>query len=190
MSFLRPIAKGPAQLPGRLMRRLGGDQSGAAMVEFALIASLFFFLIFAVLDIALIYWATFELENATNDVARLIRTGQAQDDTPIGESAIKSEICGKTAILYGCSGKLRLNVESFDTFANVAPVDPFDTNGELKGSFTYQPGEGDEIILITTFYEWEPISLFPGLALSNMANGNLLLRAALTFRNEPFEGGN
>jgi len=156
------------------------------MVEFALIAALLFFLTFAVLDVALIYWATFELENATNDAARLIRTGQVQSDPPMSESALKTEICSKTSILFSCSGKLRLNVENFGTFGDVTPVDPFDAGGALKGSFSYQPGAAEDIILITTFYEWQPISVFPGIALSNMANGNLLLRAALTFRNEPF----
>ncbi|GBF27683.1 hypothetical protein MnTg02_02742 [bacterium MnTg02] len=182
--------RGPTRWPCRLMRRLKRDCSGASMVEFSLIAGLFLFLIFAVLDIALIYWANFELENATNDAARLIRTGQVQKDPPMGAATFKSQICAKTAILWDCSGKLQVNVEGFNTFADVAPVDPFDAAGELKQSFAFQPGGGEDIVLVTTFYEWQPFGFFPGLALSNMSNGNLLLRAALTFRNEPFETEN
>ena len=182
--------RGPASWPCHLMRRFRRDRSGASMVEFALIAGLFLFLIFAVLDIALIYWATFELENATNDAARLIRTGQVQKGPPMGAATFKSQICAKTSILWDCSGKLQVNVEGFSAFGDVAPVDPFDADGELKQNFAFQPGSGEDIVLVTAFYEWQPFSLFPGLALSNMSNGNLLLRAALTFKNEPFEDEN
>lgn len=190
MSCVQRKDRGLTRWPRRLMRRLKHDRSGTSMVEFSLIAGLFLFLIFAVLDVALMYWATFELENATNDAARLIRTGQVQKDPPMGAATFKSQICAKTSILWDCSGKLQVNVEGFNTFADVAPVDPFDADGELKQSFAYQPGSGEDIVLVTAFYEWQPFSLFPSLALSNMSNGNLLLRAALTFQNEPFEDEN
>src|SRR5688572_32590660 len=67
--------------PRRSRRAIGdfaGDKSGASALEFALVATPFLLLIFAALEVGLVYFANFTLENAVSRGARLVRTGQAQ----------------------------------------------------------------------------------------------------------------
>ena len=50
------------------------------MIEFALLMLPFFILIFGIFDVGLLIWGGLELDNATSEAARLVRTGQAQSD--------------------------------------------------------------------------------------------------------------
>ena len=54
------------------------DERGSAAIEFAIIAPIFFFLMFVIAETALVFIAEQVMDNAVFETARLIRTGQAQ----------------------------------------------------------------------------------------------------------------
>jgi Flp pilus assembly protein TadG len=58
--------------------RFARDRKGATAVEFAFVAAPFFLLVFAILEIALIFFASAIIEEAVADAARDIRTGELQ----------------------------------------------------------------------------------------------------------------
>src|SRR4051812_32412430 len=62
----------------RVVRRFLKKDDGAAAVEFALVATPFLALVFAIMETALVFFAGQTLETAAADSARLIMTGQAQ----------------------------------------------------------------------------------------------------------------
>src|SRR5215470_4646164 len=64
----------------KLLRRFGRNGRGSAAVEFALVAPMFFALLFAILETALMFFATQVLETITQNSARAVVTGQAQSD--------------------------------------------------------------------------------------------------------------
>jgi Flp pilus assembly protein TadG len=165
--------------------RFTRDESGATIVEFAIVAVPFFLLIFAILEIGLVLWATFELENATEEAGRLIRTGQVFDQS-ISESELRTRVCDRTTILFDCEAKLRLDVRSGQNFAGLSPPTALDGDDNLADNFTYTPGGSNNVVLITTFYEWPLINLISEAGFGNMGSGNRLLRASSVFRSEPF----
>jgi Flp pilus assembly protein TadG len=167
------------------LRCFGSHQRGATMIEFTLIIVPFFVLLFGILEVGLVFWGAFELENATDDTARLVRTGQAQTGS-FDEARLKQEICKRVSLLVNCTAKLRLDVQSFDSFSQMTPPDPLDGDGNLKGSFDYSLGGPQQVVLFTAFYEWPLLNFMSTMSLSNMATGNRLLRASAAFRNEPF----
>ena len=63
----------------RGLRQFGRDASGASAVEFALIALPLFYMLFVILEIGIVFFANYELENAAAQGARMLRTGQAQN---------------------------------------------------------------------------------------------------------------
>ncbi len=146
------------------------------MVEFALAGIPFILLLLATFEIGFVYWANKELENATNDAARLVRTGQAQAAN-MTQADLKREACKVTAILVDCTTRLRLDVRSAVRFADITPPDPMDGNGALKSdsAFTYSPGGADEAVLVSAFFDWP--ALF---------QGERVLRATAPLLNEPF----
>lgn len=172
---IAPISGSGRRLPA-LIVRLAVDRSGATLVEFALIAMPFMLLLLATFEVGFIYWGNKELENAISNASRLVRTGQVQTAS-MTQAQLKTEACKNTAILIDCTSRLRIDVRSAATFGGITPPDPHDSNGGLKSDsdFTFQPGDADEAILVSAFYDWPAIF-----------QGGRILRATAPARNEPF----
>ena len=162
---------------GWWLRRLCGDQAGVSLIEFALIALPFFILLYGTFEMGFVYWANQELENASGYGARLIRTGQVQADG-LNQAQLTTAICSQTSVLVGCTSKLRLDVRSAATLAEITAPVPLNGSGGLKdpGEFTYSPGGANDVVLVTTFYKWPPL----------LRPSDYVLRAAWVGRNEPF----
>ena len=179
---------GPGKGLHRLRARLGGirGERGATLVEFALILIPFFVILFGIFEVGFVFWGTYELENATADAARQIRTGQIRANG--GEAAFRTLVCDRVVLLSRCNTDLRLDVRSFNSFAALqgSPPAPLDNDGELKDSLTFNPGGPRSIVLVSTFYRWPLINPLSGYSISNMAGGARLLQASAAFRNEPF----
>lgn len=157
------------------------------MLEFAIVAVPLVVLTFGIIEVALIAWGTFELENATTDAARLVRTGQAQQGG-FDATALTNRLCERVSMLSNCKSKVRVDVRTSLTFAGITSSSPFGADGALKdsGSYSYDPGGPGQIVIVTAYYEWTLINFSSIALLSNMGNGNRLLQAAVAFKNEPF----
>ncbi len=78
--------------------RAAADVSAATAVEFALVAPLVIALILGAMQIAVIYLAQAELENAAEQAARLVLTNQAPT-----QSNFQTAVCGYLSALFTCS---------------------------------------------------------------------------------------
>ena len=76
-----------------ILRRFGRNRRGSAAVEFALVAPVFFALLFAIIETAIVFFAGQVLETVTQDSARLIMTGQAQT-AAYTQAQFKTNVCG------------------------------------------------------------------------------------------------
>jgi Flp pilus assembly protein TadG len=169
-----------------VIRPFLGDHSGASALEFALVAFPFILLLLAVLEVGIVYFANFELDNAVSQGARLIRTGQAQAGS-FDAGAFKTQVCNHLNAPISCAN-LMLDVRHFTNFSGIDLTNPLDANGNLKTSFTYDPGVGGDVVVVRAFYEWSITAKFPqAIGLSNMGNGDRLLVSTAAFRNEPFQ---
>lgn len=168
-------------------RRFRKAREGTTAVEFGFVAGPFFLLLFALIEVGLMFLATFTLENAVAEASRLIRTGQAQG-SGFSEGQFKTEVCNNVYALFDCSGGLIVDVRKFDNFTSVNVPDAIDGDGNLTGGFQYDPGDGGDIVVVRIFYEWGLLADLPVLDLGNLGNGNRLLSATAAFRNEPFDG--
>lgn len=171
--------------------RFAGDEQGATAVEFGLIAAPFFALMFAILQVGLIFFSGQVLDNATAEASRLIRTGQAQA-SGFSQTDFKNAVCASSGTLFDCQTNLKIDVRTYATFGAADMGKPM-TDGALDdANFTFQMGGREEIVVVRVFYEWPvwvPLMAVPGangVELGDLANGNFLLSSAATFRNEPF----
>jgi Flp pilus assembly protein TadG len=165
--------------------RLRRDEKGATAVEFGLVAIPFIVLLFAILETALVFFAGQTMETAVSNAARLIRTGQAQQQA-LSATDFKDKICEQVMSLFDCQDGLFVEVRKFDTFDTIDLSKPIDENGKLKTDFEYSPGNGGDIVVVRAFYEWPVFVKMLGLDLSNMSDGSHLLTATTAFKNEPF----
>lgn len=175
----------PARLTPARVRRFARDRSGAAAVEFALVAAPFFLLIFLILEVALIFFATAVIEDAVSQSARDIRTGEVQA-TGQTEADFRASICQRINTVADCS-RLRLDVRTFDNFTSTDLSAPLDEDGDLDDqNFMFEPGEAGDVVVVRVFYDWQLLG--PGIinGLADMPGNRRLISSATAFRNEPF----
>lgn len=173
----------------RQAKRLSSDERGVTVIEFALLAPLFFAIIGAILQTSVIFLASQVLESAVNDAARTIRTGQAQAEG-VTIDGFRSEICGRLYGMFGdCSG-LHLRIDTVSGFqsATVTPPVPEDCEApcDWEELQRWTPGVGKEIVLVQAFYRYPVIVQLGALGMANLPDGSRLIGAATVFKNEPF----
>ena len=154
------------------------------MVEFALVAPVFFALLFAIIETALMFFASQVLETITQNSARMIVTGQAQTQAYTA-TQFKTYVCGQIPALFSCNS-LYVDVESYPSFSSITLSTQIDANGNFVNNFTYQPGGPGDIVVVRLFYQYPVYVSLLGFNLSNVNGGKRLLAATAAFRNEPY----
>ncbi|HXG78115.1 MAG TPA: TadE/TadG family type IV pilus assembly protein [Methyloceanibacter sp.] len=166
--------------------RFGGDRSGASALEFALVAVPLLLLLFGIFQVALIYLGNLAIEGAAAQGARLIRTGQAQMQG-LNANTFKEKVCEQLPAFLTCA-KLQVDVRRFNNFGSTQLTNPLDDSGNMKSSFSYDPGNAGDVVVVRVFYAWDVTAEFPSLLnMSNMSGNQRLLMATVAFRNEPYE---
>lgn len=170
----------------RLCRRFVRRQDGSAAVEFALIATPFLALLFAIIETAMVFFAGQTLEAAAADSARLIMTGQAQSQ---GFSAadFKTQVCNRIYGLFDCAGGLYVDVKSYSSFGSISTAAPVTGKNFNSGAMSYSPGTVGDIVVVSLYYQWPIYVSMLGNSLDNLNGGNRLLAATSVFRVEPYK---
>jgi Flp pilus assembly protein TadG len=165
-------------------RRFARAESGATAVEFALLGIPFFALLFALIEVCVIYFATANLDSVVAEAGRLIRTGQVQS-TGMSEAQFKNYICDELTLINDCESNLRVDVRNFTSFSSLTYLPLIDEDGNIVDSTVFQLGTAGDIVLVNVYYSYGVVS--PGMVgLSNLEGGGRLIAAAVAFRNEPF----
>lgn len=161
-------------------------QDGAAAVEFALVAVPFFALLFAILQTAIIFFASQALQAAVADSSRLIMTGQAQQAN-FTAADFKNAVCARVSALFNCATGVTVDVKNYSSFSAINNSPPV-TNGQFdpsKASFGLA-GPGC-IQVVTLYYQWPVYVSLLGLA--DLNGGYKLMSASSVFKNEPYSSG-
>jgi Flp pilus assembly protein TadG len=165
----------------RLFRR---SRRGSAAVEFALVAPVFFALLFAIIETSIVFFANQVLETITQNSARMIMTGQAQA-AGYTQTQFKTYVCGQIPALFAC-GNVYVDVQSYSAFSSVSVNSQIDGAGNFINNMQYNPGTGSDIVVVRLFYQWPLFVTGLGYNISNLAGSKRLLTATAAFRNEPF----
>ena len=173
----------------RLARRFARSDHGVTAVEFALVGPVFFAIIGATIETALVFFAGYALDTAVIDSSRLIRTGQLS--RVASAEVFRAEVCGRLYGMFDCE-ELRIVVAEVGTFEDFTPFDAID---ESDGAWLINvdqvyPGPddiaGNENYVIEAFYKWPTIFNVPGLHKGQTADGKRPLASAHIIRTEPF----
>ena len=180
-----------------MLQRFRRSRCGSAAVEFALIAPLFFVLLFAIIELALMFLATQVLETAVQNSARMILTGQAQSgqlpacpatsSCTTQQELFKNYVCQNSAnTLFECS-QLYVDVQSYsNSFASVTLSSHIDSAGNFDPTMNYNPGGSGQVVVVRLFYQWPLFVTGLGFNISNLAGNKRLLVATAAFQNEPY----
>jgi Flp pilus assembly protein TadG len=169
----------------KALRRFRRNRRGSAAVEFALVAPVFFALLFAIIETAIVFFAGQVLETVTQDSARMIMTGQAQN-AGYTQAQFKTYVCGKISVLFDCVNGIYVDVKSYPGFSSVSINDPIDSGKNFVPPNNYSPGGPGDIVVVRLFYQWPLFVTGLGYNISNLSGSKRLLSATAAFRNEPY----
>jgi Flp pilus assembly protein TadG len=170
-------------------RQYAENRRGAAAVEFAMIAAPFFFIIFALIEVCMIFIMSAVLDHAVYEAARPIRTGGVQREG-LDRDEFRQTVCARFYNLMDCNNLLHVDVRTINRFGMAPTGVPMDANGNIDpGQMTYNPGGPAEIVAVRVFYEWPLFTPVLSKPLANLPGDKHLLEAVAVFRNEPFTSG-
>ncbi len=182
-------------------RRMRADTKGSVAIEFTMIAPVFLLMMMATIETGVIFFAQSALQNAVNDTARLVKTGQSAcftkdaNNNCLGMTAdqFRKQICDEVKTLLKTCEKdvngnsdLQFDVKAYTGgFGGVSNGSPLNA-GTLPNLTDFNTGAACDVVLVRAFYRWPVFT--PGLSffLANMNGQNHLLATAAAFRNEPY----
>jgi Flp pilus assembly protein TadG len=170
-----------------ILRRFRRNRAGSAAVEFALVAPMFFALLFAIIETGIMFFANQVLETITQNAARQIMTGQAQTagDT---QTQFQAYVCSQIPALFTCAN-IAIDVESWPAFSGAMAVTSLiDANCNfISNNLQYNPGGPGSIVLVKLAYQWPLFVTGLGFNITSPGCSNKrLLVAAAAFQNEPY----
>lgn len=185
---------------GKTLGALRAEQKGSAAVEFALIAPLFFALVFSIMEAGWFFFVNSAVEQANANASRLIRTGQAQTSIDAGgaqiytKDAFFSEICNVVSAFGDCEKRLTVDIARFANFDALAndisnPVCRDRDDPTIQGAQFSESDYGtqNEIIRVRVCFLYKPLNPAIGLNMGTDSHGFKEVVALSIFRNEPFE---
>ena len=167
-------------------RMKADSRKGSAAIEFAFVAPVFFVLLLGTFEAAIMFFSQAVLQNSVTDMARLIRTGQAQTSN-MTKDTFRSQLCDKVAPLIACDSNLQIDVQSFTSYTGVNYNSPLKSDRTLDPTQNnYITGNACDVVLVRAFYTWPVVTPALTWFLVNMAGDKHLVTAAAAFRNEPY----
>ena len=168
----------------RIFERLKRDRSGVAAVEFALIALPFFMLIFAIIEIAVMYLVDAALDSALHKSVRQVRVGTAA----AGHwdiNAFKAALCGNLVLPVNCSDNVMVRATVISDMNSVNRVSGIQ-DGKLAVTESFDIGVAGDYVLIQVFLPWTTVMQYYSYSSARLSDGSYALTAAELFKNEPF----
>lgn len=174
-----------------LLGRFRRDRNGSVAIEFTMLAIPFSMLVFAILESCIAFAGQEVLANATDDIARQMRTGQIKT---INQVDLEQLVCDRLDIIVSqdCPG-LSVDLRSFDTFEQAAKFSfrisgdkVVLTNNGSDDEFDVKLGPASSKNMLRVFYKWPVMTDFMSKYLSNMDDGTTLHFASMTWQNEPY----
>lgn len=167
------------------VRRWARKEEGATAVEFSLVAVPFIFLLLGTIEMSLMFTASANLHSATNDAARLIKTGQSQlSGDP--EDMFANKLCEGVNILLDCS-RLQYEVVAMQDFSDFDHYQPsYDEDGNLETQ-GFTPGGSSDVVLIRVSYRYPLMLPLIGNFLSDGPGMTKHLLATVVLQSEPYD---
>ncbi len=162
---------------------LGSDTRGATVVEVALIAPVFFFMVIGIVEYSIYYFRTSHLKHVLYEASRILQTGEVQAASD-PQAHFRTAYCEDAGWLADCS-EIHFDVRSYATLAEIDwPEATFDEEG-LPENFVFDPGGPDELTVLRVA---TPYRFFtPMMAEIFQPDGNAAIIVGYTVaKNEPF----
>ena len=104
------------------------------------------------------------------------------------------QICNVVKAFGGCENRLTIEVDTYDTFADLAadstPMTCADAPPEQLDLIPFNPGEELQIVRVRVCYIYNTLNPAIGITLAEPGTSTRRLISTMIFRNEPYELNN
>lgn len=178
----------------RLRRsRFMRDRGGASAVEFAIVAPVFFALMFSTFEVGWFYFVNANVDAAATNAARMLRTGQVQKAEMTKESFFEDLVCPKVKLFGDCDSRLTVEVRTFNSFSDLAsdatPLVCSDESTTVIDAIPYDPGADRSIVRVRICYMYDTLNPMIGMSLARNEQGQRKVSATYVLRVEPYSKG-
>jgi Flp pilus assembly protein TadG len=177
-----------------LLKKFRRDSSGATAVEFAMIAPVFFLMLFVIAETGLMMFTEYVLQTSVQEAARFVRTGQAQS-TGMAAADFKGKVCRLASVIINCNSKVTVYLASAKTFGTLQGTMPSYLGvgklpGGAPGPSSFQPGGPTCAVGLIATYDWDFSVPYFMSFMANMSGNTTTRRLAgiVMLKNEPFPG--
>lgn len=172
-----------------LLGRFARSRSGAAALEFAFVAPIFFTLAFSIIEGAWQFTRIALIENAASTVSRMIYTGQVSSGS-ISQSDLEKLVCNEVEAVVDCDGDVSIEVTRIAKFTDIPSSNAVckDKDDSSPSSPGYDWTSGDDIVYVRICVTVDVLTpgLGLGLMLPKTSSDKYQVITSLVFRNEPF----
>ena len=169
-----------------VLRRFRRNRRGSAAVEFALVAPVFFALLFAIIETAIVFFAEPGARDHHPEFRAHDPDRSGADRRLQRRSHFKTYVCNQIPALFTCAN-VYVDVQSYPAFSSVSINSQIDaSNNFVSNNLQYSPGGPGDIVVVRLFYQWPLFVTGLGYNISNLAGSKRLLVATAAFQNEPF----
>lgn len=169
-------------------RRGVADRTGAAAVEFALVAPPFLALMMSTFEVGWFYFATSQVDAATLDTARMLRTGEVLR-RGLTKEQFFNEVCPHLRPFGDCDDVMTVEVTRYDSFAELAAdasraICANDEPDEIA-AIPYEPGTDNQVVRLRVCLVYKTINPTIGVNVSETAQGTRRVFSSYVVRVEP-----
>jgi Flp pilus assembly protein TadG len=168
----------------KMLKAFRGDRSGSAAIEFAILALPFMVLIFAIIEISVMFFVDSGLDAALHKAVRKVRVGSAKTNAWTVRE-FKAAVCADLSYSFSCNANLKVRATVITDMASVTRVSGI-AAGSLSVTEDFNIGGSGDYVLVQAFLPWDPVMKLYSFSTARLSDGSYVLGAAELFRNEPF----
>ena len=181
----------------KLRRRLSGERSsrarsGNVMIEFALLAPVFFMLIMGLIEFVIFQYKTYALNHVVYEATRILQTGEVQvdaDGNPRSAEEMRQyfmdQACATAGGMVDCAS-IYFDVRAFDALKDVTyPPPVFDEEG-VPTNFVFEPGKPDQYSVVRASLHHQFITPFMDQIFHMGPDLPAIVNAYVIVKNEPW----
>jgi Flp pilus assembly protein TadG len=168
----------------KLTSKFARDRKGSAAIEFAILALPFFVVIFAIAEIAVMFFVDSGLDAAVHKAVRQVRVGVAKSGS-WNATKFKEVVCAELSYSFGCSTKLKVRATVVTNMSSITKASPI-ANGSLVVTEDFDLGDSGSYVLVQAFLPWDPTFKLYSISSAQLSNGSYVLGTSELIKNEPF----
>ena len=179
--------------------RFARDRNGSVAVESAFIIPIFFVMMISLMEVGAYFYRVSMIDSATNEMTRIITTGQAPavgvaggiaGACANGRECFFDRVCDRVEMFGDCDDRLSVEVAAFDTIDEVlsysATISCPNTPGYSQAGQPYDPGDRNQYIFLRVCFLIEVLNPAIGSTIHTDGATTRSVVAIAIRKNEPY----